>query len=149
MDSVDKSAFYIYVISRNKMARLGKGYSSQCPLRLIWPRHQRVYSGPKVDLTMSVFQSFLCLFLFITRLMGRSVDHARPYGPPSANIRIRDGSGQKFFGSGRARATIFQPVRASGWQFQESGSIRANKIHIRAQFGPEKNYFLMHKFAVF
>ena len=27
MDSADKSAFYIYVISRNKMARLGKGYS--------------------------------------------------------------------------------------------------------------------------
>ena len=26
MDSVDKSAFYIYVISRNKLARLGKGY---------------------------------------------------------------------------------------------------------------------------
>ena len=25
MDSVDKSAFYIYVISRNKLARLGKG----------------------------------------------------------------------------------------------------------------------------
>ena len=29
MDSVDKSAFYIYVISRNKLARLGKGYSRQ------------------------------------------------------------------------------------------------------------------------
>ena len=28
MDSVDKSAFYTYVISRNKMARLGKGYST-------------------------------------------------------------------------------------------------------------------------
>ena len=28
MDSVDKSAFYIYVISRNKMAQLGKGYST-------------------------------------------------------------------------------------------------------------------------
>ena len=27
MDSVDKSAFYIYVFSSNKMARLGKGYS--------------------------------------------------------------------------------------------------------------------------
>ena len=27
MDSVEKSAFYIYVISCNKMARLGKGYS--------------------------------------------------------------------------------------------------------------------------
>ena len=29
MDSLDKSAFYIYVISCNKMARLGKGYSTQ------------------------------------------------------------------------------------------------------------------------
>ena len=28
MDSVDKSVFYIYVISRNKLARLGKGYST-------------------------------------------------------------------------------------------------------------------------
>ena len=28
MDSVDKSAFYIYVFSHNKMARLGKGYST-------------------------------------------------------------------------------------------------------------------------
>ena len=28
MDSVDKSAFYIYVISRNKLARQGKGYST-------------------------------------------------------------------------------------------------------------------------
>ena len=28
MDSADKSAFYICVISRNKMARLGKGYSN-------------------------------------------------------------------------------------------------------------------------
>ncbi len=26
-DSVDKSAFYIYVISRNKLPGLGKGYS--------------------------------------------------------------------------------------------------------------------------
>ena len=29
MDSVDKSAFYIYVFSHNKMARLGKGYSTE------------------------------------------------------------------------------------------------------------------------
>ena len=31
MDLVDKSAFYVYVISRNKLARLGKGciYSVQ------------------------------------------------------------------------------------------------------------------------
>ena len=28
MDSVDKSAFYIYVFSCNKMARLGKCYST-------------------------------------------------------------------------------------------------------------------------
>ena len=28
MDSLDKSAFYIYVISRNKLTRLGKGYST-------------------------------------------------------------------------------------------------------------------------
>ena len=33
MDSVDKSAFYIYVFSRNKMARLGKGYSKKYEIK--------------------------------------------------------------------------------------------------------------------
>ena len=35
-DSVDKSAFYIYVISRNKLPGLGKGYSN---LHLVVPKY--------------------------------------------------------------------------------------------------------------
>ena len=39
MDSVDKSAFYIYVILRNKLARLGKGYST---MMLTTPFHLKI-----------------------------------------------------------------------------------------------------------
>ena len=49
MDSVDKSAFYKYVISRNKLALQGKGYSKT---------FMSLTQNGTVKFSLHVFQSF-------------------------------------------------------------------------------------------
>ena len=92
MDSVDKSAFYIYVISRNKLARQGKGYSLH-----------RIYGHSKFYYINLYYSFEHCLATFLARRLQRAIEfsHLRHFWPENSqptivvsggvacNIRIR------------------------------------------------------------